>query len=767
MLAMEGIRLVTLLGPGGIGKTRLALEIAIRMRRDPVSNVQFVSLEAVTDHTLLGIMIAQSLNVEIPHGRDPILHLAHVLTGKRALLVIDNLEHLPGAALTVAHLLTQTDGIKILTTSRSPLGVRGEHLYPLSPLEIAPPDRKPPLEELERIESIDLFVNRARMVDPAFSLTSQNAETIAAICAYFDGVPLAIELAAAQTAFFPPKSLLERIETFQPLLLPGPRDAPIRLQTLHNAISWSHDLLSDEGKALFHSLSVFNGSFSLDAAESLNRTLSASTNEPDTPDPDIIPALSELIGNSLLRQHEWQGEARFSMLRTIRHFAHDCLVESGHYSTARSAHARMYLELAERLQWAWLTGIGDDLERLEADHPNLLAALDWYHVTENTTGLARMAISLTGFWYSHTHEQLGTAWLRRALDNASEIPLAMHGRLHVCYGMLLGIEKDPSEAWDWLASGVSMLQEADDRALVPLALVWQGAIARYRGDNNMAVSILRKAIRLARHIEEPVLRAAVTARALSNLGVIATAQGDLEQATRRHEAALRIYRRYGPLPGFARALGDRGTIACDKGDFTAAMSWFRECLSLPNASKNQHLMVHILEWSAVVAIEWHQPSQATRLLGVAESLRQSLGESGKLTADFAVHPRLLAALQATEDSAQVRQNLEIGRAMSIDQAIAVILELSPRPTIDDAGETASINLTERERAVLRLLIAGYPNRDIARELFLSVRTVEGHVSHICGKLGVQTRTAAVSLAITSGLISPEASSGDDAARETR
>lgn len=748
MLAQDTIPLLTLLGPGGIGKTRLATEVAARMSRDDRLSVRWLSLENVTDHSMVEMLIAKALQVELPRGGDTVVHLARAVAGKDVLLVLDNLEHLPDAALTISRLLTHAGRMTLLATSRAPLDIRGEHRYPLSPLAILSDDRPPSPETLVRIESIRLFVDRARAVDPTFALTQQNAAITNTICRNLDGLPLAIELAAAQIAVLPPAALHERIASHQPLPLTGPRDAPGRLRTLHNAISWSQDLLSANGNTLFRRLGVFPGSFSLEAAEALDLALSRHGDEAQ----NTLGGITELVGHSLLRQEPSQGDARFSMLRTIRHFAHDRLVEAGESPVAEAAHARIYLDLAERMSWDWLVASRDEPNQLENDHPNLLAALAWYRQKGDAVRVIRLATALTGFWYAHTHDQIGFRWLIHAIEREDYAPPDVRGRLHISYGMLLGIAGDLPHAREWLASGLSLLERGTDTPMIVVARIWLGAIARSTGEFDLSEQALDEALQLAEEVESPTLRAALRARALSNLGVVANIRGDFALATERYEAALNVFKTHGPMPGMIRVLGDRGITACNQGDFESAMSWFRECLRFPGARTDRRLLISLLKWSALIAVEWQQPITAFRILGAAESMCSMIGDSDH-DGDFDdVHARLLPVLESARRPALLNHARRTGREMSPTEIIAEVLSLQPSPSIEADETTRDAGLTGRELDVLRLLVAGKPNREIARELFLSVRTIESHVSHIYRKLGVQTRTSAVALALLRNLV---------------
>ena len=747
LLRREQNRLVTLLGPGGIGKTRLALEVATRIERDFACETRLVPLENITDHLMLGTMIAKSFVSEVPRGADVLDYLCHVLADRRVLLILDNLEHLPGASSTVAHLLAHCARITVLATSRAPLEIRGEQLYSLPPLAIARSGDDVSIEEFARTDAIRLFLDRVRVIQPSFRLTHENAQIIAAICEYLDGLPLAIELAAAQVSVLPPELLLAHIKAHQPLPVAGPSDAPDRLQTMRNAISWSHALLSDAGQRVFRRLGVFPGDFSLATAECLCREVAVVDSMPGGDATGVIGVLGELISHSLLRQADWQGEARYSMLRTIRHFALDCLIASGEAPIVEAAHADILLERAEQAPWAWVTDIGTEIDRLEPEHPGFLAALAWYQRVDDASRMARLAIALTGFWYARSHDLIGRMWVDRALKHAPELSCALQGRLHVCRGLLSGGEKAPP-ASAWFDAGISMLSDVDDAEMKTVAHIILGAMAYFRGDYDRAEAMVGNAILLTRYIESPLLRAALHARALANLEPVALARGDTELAARHREHTLRLYREYGSLTGLLNTFRSRGILASERGDFVPAMIYFRDCIALSRPRVDQEFLLPVLDWCGVIAVAWGKLDTAARLLGAVESLSHSHGVKTPAT----VHDRALAALLLAGRPARIRKMLDVGRRIPVEDVLMEAQDLSPQSGEDDA--TSEPSLTKRELDVLSLLADGLSNREIAEELFLSVRTVESHVIHLCRKLGSRTRIGAVAIAVSEGIIDP-------------
>ncbi|HWV25298.1 MAG TPA: LuxR C-terminal-related transcriptional regulator [Thermomicrobiales bacterium] len=746
MLARGDVRLLTLTGPGGIGKTRLAIETANLLQTVSSSIIRFLSFESVTDDTFLGRMIARALDVEIQRGTDVITQIQLALTERPVLLILNNLEHLPGASLTIAQVLAHCASITILATSRSPLEIRGEHLYPLKPLAVPSNDPQLAIEDLAKIDSIRLFIERAQTLSPAFRFTRENAAPIAAICGHLDGLPLAIELATAQIPALSPASILDHIQTRQPLPITGSIDTAARFRTIRNAIDWSYDLLSEDARRLFRRISIFPGSFSLHTVQSLNHNIGLG-NDASSNDTEVtIRELSELIDHSLLRRDESADQPRYSMLQTIRRFGLDRLAASDEASLVSSTHAAIFLDFAERMRWAWVIASGNELDRLDAEHQNILAALGWFLKANDVHSLARMVVAMTGFWYVGVHDDTGTTWIIRALQCLPPPSRKLKGSLYISRGMLRGTQPDRS-ANEWLDEGIALLDEIDDAAEMTVALIWRGAIAHYRGDNDLAKTILDRALRAARKIDNTLLRAALQARAISNLGIAAGAEGHPERAAWYHDEARHLYRTHGFLPGLMQAFVDRGILACEQGNFSIAMIYFREGVSLSGTPADQALLMAVFDWCAVIAIEWKHITVAGRLLGASNALGQTLGEPwGNPLRD-----RVLSALQDSISPERIRKLLREGQNAPVEKAISAVrqLQLSTGTPNDEPI------LTARELEVLRLLADGLSNREIAEKLYLSVRTIESHVFHICRKLGARTRIAAVAIAVSKGLIDPD------------
>jgi predicted ATPase len=421
-VAFGGARLVTVVGPGGSGKTRLALEFAAR-RRAASLDLHFVDLTPITDAALvLPVSIATVLGVREVAGEALQDTLARRIGDREVVLVLDNLEQLPAAGSVITELLAASPGLRVLATSRAPLHVRGEHQYPLAPLQLPGPAQLASLENLAEVEAVKLFVERARAIDPAFALTSDNADAVAGICARLDGLPLAIELAAARIRLFTPTALLARLDRRLPVLTDGPLDAPARQRTLRSTIGWSFDLLSEPDQRVFASLGVFASGFALAAAEAV-------AVDPADPKggPDVLSSLDHLVEQNVLTvAPDADGEPRFKMLETIREFARDQLPEPDEVGL-RDRHLAYFVALAERSepqlrgpdQAAWL-------RRLAAEQADIRAALAWAQEAHRDESMLRLAAALKRrFWHDAGGLGEGLRWLEASLAVAADAPAAL------------------------------------------------------------------------------------------------------------------------------------------------------------------------------------------------------------------------------------------------------------------------------------------------------------------------------------------------------
>ena len=588
-------RLVTLVGPGGTGKTRLAVAVAADLAPELRDGAAFVDLSAINDPELLLPTIAHELGLET--GKPLAAHLSE----RTLLLVLDNLEQIVEAAPRLAELLSAAPRLRILATSRAALRLSGEHEYPVPPLPL--PDAGASLEVLARSDSVRLFADRARAVSPGFSLDESNSEQVGAICRRLDGLPLALELAAARSKLLPPAAMLDRLDD---LASSGPRDAPARQRTLAATIEWSYDLLGPEEQRVFVELGVFTGGCTIDAAETVCNA--------------GLDALASLVDNSLLRQREGSdGAPRFTMLETVRRFATDRL--DGH--DARRRHADWMVELAEAAQahWlasgdpvAWLDRIGDELD-------NARSALRWALDTGHVETALRLATALRTFWEVRGHFPEGGRWIEEALARDDHVPPQVRGKALSVAGTIAFRTGDLTRAGERYEEGLAIWRELDDTEQIARSLSDVGTVAAGVGEFETARKLLGESAVVFREIGEDKRLAIV----LSNLGHVAGELQDYKTAIEVSKEALAIEEQLGRTPNKAITLMNLGTYAQESGDNDGAREWLRRCLSLAVELKYTELMAYALGVAVRLSVAEREFERAARLAGVTDGLLEDAG----------------------------------------------------------------------------------------------------------------------------------------------
>ena len=550
LLERDDLQLLTLTGPGGTGKTRLALQAAADLLDEFADGVFIVALAPLSDPDLVPSTIAETLGMRDEGGKPLRERLRDHLGTKQLLLVLDNLEHLSAAASVVAELLGASPGLKVLTTSRMPLRLRAEREYAVPPLGL--PRRKPPptLEQLSQFEAVRLFIERAQAVKSNFAIDNESAPAVAEICWRLDGLPLAIELAAARVRMLPPQAMLSRLEQRLPMLTGGARDAPERQRTLRNTIAWSYDLLEPAEQQVFRHLAVFSGGMTLESAEAVAN-----------PDGglDTFASLEWLVEHSLLRQEAGTGgEPRFSMLETIREFGGERLAASGEETTVQSRHVAYFLALAEhnRLDTR-VHELKHRLDRLQADLPNLRAAMAWALDHDDATTGLRIAATLGRFWEARGLLEEGRAWLERALA-ASEVvdPSVRANALTALGSLVLGVGEYAS-ATRYLEEALALYRELGDVGGAGWPLVSLGAIAMFEGDFARDEALTREAVAAFRASGDDV----GVGMTLANLASTLSERGDPDEAEALATEALALLRRLGHESAASMALAVLSEVA--------------------------------------------------------------------------------------------------------------------------------------------------------------------------------------------------------------
>jgi predicted ATPase/class 3 adenylate cyclase len=657
LLLREGVRVITLTGPGGTGKTRLALQIGTNLTGDFHDGVYLITLAPISDPNLLAPSIAATLGIRENPARPVLDSLKEYLQSKHMLLVLDNFEQIVSAAPVVASLLATCPGLKVLVTSRTVLHLSGEHEYPVPPLKLPETGRLPAPEGLEGYSAVALFVQRARAVRPGFTLTSENAVAVARVCSQLDGLPLAIELAAARVKLLPPQAMLDRLGSRLDFLKGGARDLPARHQTLRRTIAWSYDLLADAEKAFFRRVSIFVGGCSLEAIESVCGSM-------EDLGTDVLDLMAALVDKSLLQQEEAPGEEpRFLMLDTIRDYGLECLKAVGDWGPAWRTHALYFLGLAERAE-AELTGPGQSqwLDRLEREHDNLRAALSCAEEQGETEIALRLGGALWRFWLARGHMREGRQRLERllALPRAGARTDARARALHGL-GTIIHEISDYAEARPHLEESLSIWRELGDKKGTATALNSLGWLAFQLGDSDTARSLSEEALLLNRELGEK----RGVAVALLNLGSVAIHRSEYPSALSLLEESLALRREVGDRRSCAYVQASLSWVEQQRGNHGRAKTILEDALAVLRELNDRQLIAWALSFQGLVEHEVEELDRAT--VSLEESLDLAREVGNKVITAWALTS--LADLLHTQGKVQramtlVEEGISLWRAIS-------------------------------------------------------------------------------------------------------
>jgi predicted ATPase/DNA-binding CsgD family transcriptional regulator len=701
-------------------------------------------------------------------------------------LVLDNLEQLPAAGPVIGELLAASPGLRVLATSRAPLHLRGEHQYPLAPLQLPGPAELASLEELVEVEAVKLFVERARAIDPAFALTSENAVAVAGICARLDGLPLAIELAAARIRLFTPTALLARLDRRLPILAEGPMDAPVRQRTLRSTIGWSFDLLSEPDQRVFASLGVFASGFALAAAEAV-------AIDPADPNdgPDLLTSLNHLVEQNVLTvAPDAEGEPRFKMLETIREFARDQVPEADEVGL-RDRHLAYFVALAERSepqlrgpdQAAWI-------RRLAAEQADIRAALAWAQGAHHHESMLRLAAALRRrFWYAAGGLGEGLRWLEASLGVAADAPAALRMKAQQRAAWIVWELGDGDRSQELFEASLVAADDDDHQsrfeALIGLSLRALGAGGP---ELDAAAERMAEAIEHARHDGTP----GALVEPLMVEGHLAVARGDLALARARFEEALDMAREAGDVWGAASALIPSGALALAAGEHPRAESLLAESVRLSIQSGDRGgIFAHATAALAQALIAQGKLDAARSRLGeggaAVRGMENPLGDSFLLEAAagwLASAGMLPAAVEAwaaadayrtdhrwpvvpeeekirrrswaaaREALGTVRFELlwATGRSRDVQEALDLAMVAVEAADLQHLADTTParrgrFELTPREQEVLALVASGMSDGEIATALVISKKTASVHVANIKAKLGASSRVEVATIAL--------------------
>ncbi|MEU1548388.1 protein kinase [Nocardia sp. NPDC005745] len=726
---LSASRLVTLTGIGGVGKTRLALRVAADVQRRFGDGVCLVELGELRDGSLLVGMVAAALRLRDQPARQLDDVVAEFLASRHVLLVLDNCEQVVDAVAALAEMLLRIcPQLWILATSREPLGIGGETVLRVPPLTLPDPDREPSLRELARYDAVGLFAQRAAAAVPGFDLTEDNRVTVTRICRQLDGLPLPIELAAARLRAMSPEQILQRLTDRYTLLTLGNRGAPTRQQALRLSIDWSHELCTPLEQQLWARLSVFAGSFELDAAEAICADVAAE---------ELLDAVAALVDKSILIREDAGAAVRFRMLEILRDYGREKSEQTGEHPVLRRRHREWCQQLVLQVEAEWIGPRQLEwIARLEREQPNLREAMEFCSSEETDTeaGL-RIAAALFPFWLSRGLIREGRHWLDRALARRPGQPTAARVEALYADSALAGAQGDLRAATALVEEAQALAEQITDplaRARITHA---DGILALVSGDLSRACTRLEEAL------EVVVARGDLSSQVwiLTSLGLAYELQGDAPRAIGCHQQVLNITASHGESVYRSYALWALGVAVLQQGDRGRAAELLEQCLRLTRRVDDPVTAALALEALAWIAGAEDGARRAAILMGAAEALGRAVGSSAVLFPTLRVHHEDCERITRTALGERFEAARRKGAGMGFEEAVAYGLGESTQSAAPPAS-SGTTGLTKRERQVADLIAQGLTNKAIAARLVISQRTAQGHVEHILTKLGFTSRT---------------------------
>lgn len=749
ILLRDDVRLLNLTGPGGIGKTRLALGAANALIEDFPDGVYVIELASLADPSLVISAIAKALAAPDLGIESMPQAIKHALSGRRVLMVMDNFEHLVASAPLLTALLSASRTLKILTTSRDALHVSGEHRFRVPPLALP---LTPAMADVTNSPAVRFFLAKAAFVNQSVALTHNNAEALGDICRQLEGLPLALELAAARTAHLSPQALLARLE--RRLSVPDSvmRDVPPRLQSMRNAIAWSYELLPANEQRLLCAATVFSGGFTLEAVHAVTASHDRDTSpgmDADDREEVVLHGLAALADKSFLHQMDSSDATpRFTMLETVREFGMEQLVASGQEAPAKDAHASYFVGLAERIEPKLL---GPDLQvwldKLDADRDNFRTALTWLAESGQQDLLIRVAVALGTFWPSRGYHSEGREWLARALAESANSPLTLRARASHTAGWLAVIQSDFSHARRMIDDAFQYFRSIDDQEGLGRTFSLLGEASRRENKLDEAQTQFEQALVLLRASGSSYRLALLS----HNLGLLFYDQGEYERATEMFNESLALWHALGNRWGIGCcSLTHLGDIEYNQLRYERAASRYRESLVLSHEQDDTFQIAVNFIGLASVAGAWDQPKVAALLLGAADVLRETV-DAPVSPAEHERRDRIEQSTKIALGETAFAATTAGGQELSIEAVIAEASTLAPLRGIPSVARQHELSKGELE--VLRLISIGQTDREIASTLLISHRTVNAHVAHIFTKLRVNSRVEAAAMSARHGLLS--------------
>jgi predicted ATPase/DNA-binding CsgD family transcriptional regulator len=747
---LAGHRLVTLTGPGGSGKTRLAIRVAETLQGEYEDGIWFAELASISDGALVAQTVASCMNVQEHHRRILIDALAGYLSSRQVLLVIDNCEHLIQACAQFTDtILKKCPNLHILATSREMLGIEGESVWSVPPLTL--PDQVPlknpeiapkTLIAYQQSEAIQLFVDRAALLTRDFSLNGENAAWISEICSRLDGMPLAIELAAARSQTLSVQQLAQRLDDRFHLLVGGSRTAPTRQQTLQAALDWSYGLLSEKEQLVLMRLSVFAGNISLEAAEEVCAGDKVEALE-------VLNLLARLMSKSLLTAIQLEhAERRYRLLETIRGYALEKLRLSNGMALVKNRLLEYYSRFLEAADVGFR---GSDeaiwYKRVDDEYDNIRVALGWALESQNVDAAIDLARYLNIYWNVRGFLNEGIGWLKKALELrhfASRDSIATALR-YLGANLLFIKARDLDQVGKILEESMNLYLNLEDKAGIAWVLNLKGLHAEEQKEYTKAKQFYNESLSLRLELGDPWF----IAQTMQNFGPIFLQEHDYPNAKKYSDETIVWFQRAGYKRGVARTMGTLADITWMEGDLAGALKILKQSLSQLVEIGDKPSIADSLAALAIIENEDGHPKRAARLFGAAEALSDTL--DSMLDIDREVYGKKLSAMREHLNQPELNQAWQEGRSMALDQIVEFVAQVSDSPMQIQTKMEPLGGLTARERETAVLIAQGKPNRLIANEMGVSVRTVETYVTRILKKLGFDSRVQIAAWAIENEL----------------